>query len=372
MHLFGLLYFGSLVAFYFVVARVLRAHFPQVERALALDLLLIYAASMTLGAQLVSAGIHEAGGLKGGSAIFLILLAVRAAWKREHRGALVDTAAVALPASLTLAKLGCWFSGCCYGTETLSSWAVHERGEALPGRHPTQLYEAAILVFAMVSASIALRRRSGTGQPILVMVLVMSVGRFATEFVRGDVKPFAGTQLTGAQWITLAGALAATFLLAWAPARRACAEACREERATDTPEVSPGGVLYALIVSVTSLFAVAILGFVGLLRLWRPSPPGSPWPAPERLWRWMALGLIMMASATVRALVTEAPAEVMLPMVGVTMGGWAVLAVLLVVRPAPSLAPAHAAIGLDDEEPLREETADAIPREPRRRIRRRR
>src|ERR1700730_2918850 len=51
-----------------------------------------------------------------------------------------DTFAVPLALALTVGRWGCFFNGCCYGTETSLPWGV-DFGDGLR-RHPTQVYES--------------------------------------------------------------------------------------------------------------------------------------------------------------------------------------------------------------------------------------
>src|SRR5262249_12844393 len=63
--------------------------------------------------------------------------------------------ALALPAGEAVGRLGCFFSGCCYGRESLLPWAVWQHGAL---RHPAQLYSA-FFCLALFALLWPLRRR---------------------------------------------------------------------------------------------------------------------------------------------------------------------------------------------------------------------
>ncbi len=86
-------------------------------------------------------------------------------------------------------RLGCLANGCCYGSPTALPWAV-----ALPASasgvgmrvHPTQVYEALLLVGLSLFLAWHYRRRRFVGHTFSVYLLAYAVVRFAVEFLRGD------------------------------------------------------------------------------------------------------------------------------------------------------------------------------------------
>lgn len=96
-----------------------------------------------------------------------------------------------LCAGIFLGRLGCFFTGCCYGTATNLPWAV-DFGDHI-ARHPTQLYEALFVLVLLVVAQVSLERFE-PGRLFRLFVIVYFTWRFAIEFVR--VNPASAFGLT--------------------------------------------------------------------------------------------------------------------------------------------------------------------------------
>jgi phosphatidylglycerol---prolipoprotein diacylglyceryl transferase len=100
----------------------------------------------------------------------------------------MDALAVGLPLGMSLGRLGCFSVGCCFGRPSDLTWAVsfplHRLGVVLP-RHPTQLYEALLmlLVFGMIYA--LRRRKRFDGELMVTYLFLASWARFGVEFYRG-------------------------------------------------------------------------------------------------------------------------------------------------------------------------------------------
>jgi phosphatidylglycerol---prolipoprotein diacylglyceryl transferase len=92
---------------------------------------------------------------------------------------------------IAIGRLGCFFTGCCYGKETGAGWGVDFGDHLL--RHPTQLYEVAfaLLLFAIAQATLA---RWEPGLLFRAFMIAYFSWRFLIEFVRVD--PVAGLGLT--------------------------------------------------------------------------------------------------------------------------------------------------------------------------------
>ncbi len=100
---------------------------------------------------------------------------------------------------IVLARLGCFFNGCCHGKPAWNlPWAVsfspYAADTLYPGIpvHPTQLYEAAgcLLIFALLM--FLYRRPAWRGRLIGVFLASYGLIRFVIEFYRGDTKPRTG------------------------------------------------------------------------------------------------------------------------------------------------------------------------------------
>jgi hypothetical protein len=155
----------------------------------------------------------ETGGLWGGYAVFGVLLLPYLRWRRVPRAAILDAVALAMPVALALAKLACLNAGCCYGARTTLPWAiVVGAGRRAHGIHPTQLYDAGLLVLEALVVAALFWCRALRGRLVLVCVAMIGLGRMATEFTRGDLRPAFGL-LSIAQWAALMGSSAAVALL---------------------------------------------------------------------------------------------------------------------------------------------------------------
>lgn len=96
----------------------------------------------------------------------------------------------------TIARWGCWFSGCCWGSPTDLPWGVtfpeiaRRLHRDLPegSLHPTQIYMslASLLVFGILA--VFYRRKRFDGQILMLYLILYSITRFALEYVRGDAE----------------------------------------------------------------------------------------------------------------------------------------------------------------------------------------
>jgi phosphatidylglycerol:prolipoprotein diacylglycerol transferase len=110
-----------------------------------------------------------------------------------------DCVAPGLALAQGLGRVGCFLAGCCWGTPTQLPFGVIFRSElahTITGvplevrLHPTQLYEAAVVLLAIPFLMWLRKRRSFSGQVILVYVLFYAVARFFLEFLRGDPRGY--------------------------------------------------------------------------------------------------------------------------------------------------------------------------------------
>jgi phosphatidylglycerol:prolipoprotein diacylglycerol transferase len=125
---------------------------------------------------------------------------------------LMDVAAPSIALGQAIGRIGCFMSGCCYGSPTLAAWGVNFPHLDL-ARHPTQIYES-LATFAIFLVLIFFRKRkTRVGQIMWLYVVMYATARFALEFVRGDNLPVA-FGLTISQVVSLL-ALAAMVPLAY-------------------------------------------------------------------------------------------------------------------------------------------------------------
>ena len=107
-----------------------------------------------------------------------------------------DAWALALPAAQAVGRLGCYFEGCCYGSESENPWSVVMHGAS---RHPAQLYEAGLLLVLLAILSVWRSRPMPEGHLFRRYLVGYAVIRFTVEFARGDpsvdVGPFSLVQI---------------------------------------------------------------------------------------------------------------------------------------------------------------------------------
>lgn len=90
-------------------------------------------------------------------------------------------------------RVGCFLAGCCYGKPTDSALAVVFTNPVCYAEplntplYPTQLMEAGYIFVVMLVLLWMKRRRRFYGQLFLSYLMLYATGRFALEFLRGDV-----------------------------------------------------------------------------------------------------------------------------------------------------------------------------------------
>lgn len=142
------------------------------------------------------AGFTFLGGLIFSSAFFIVLFI-----RYDNRANLLTALNVAvMPLVLghAFGRIGCYFSGCCYGniidhSNFLSSFFT---------RHPTQLYESIFLFILFAFLSLKDKMKICISD-ICIYLILYGTFRFIIEFLRGD---YRGQYLNGvspSQWISL-------------------------------------------------------------------------------------------------------------------------------------------------------------------------
>ncbi len=106
---------------------------------------------------------------------------------------IMDIVAVCIPLFHSIARVGCFFSGCCFGKESCSQIAVNYTtrvlGETVTARRiPVQLIEALFNFLLFFYLLKLLREEEWKQENILRRYLLLySTGRFIIEFFRGDL-----------------------------------------------------------------------------------------------------------------------------------------------------------------------------------------
>lgn len=158
-------------------------------------------------------------GLWGGPLAYLAVAVTGVALLGRDRAKLFDLVAMTLPIPMIFAKVACFVNGCCYGAPSDIPWALGfpVGAEAPAGvlRHPTQLYEIAVLV-VIALALWELRRARQNGTLLLWFVLIYGMGRPLTEHFRAAPERVPRVGAFTASQVTCMGAalLAAVALLA--------------------------------------------------------------------------------------------------------------------------------------------------------------
>lgn len=173
------------------------------------DLALIKTQPEIFVAKYLSGGMVFYGGLFG--AIFAAWLSARMYKQKLNSFFPVLVPAIAL--AHAIARVGCFVSGCCYGTETACSIAVTYTNSAVAPLGvpliPVQLFEAAgeLLIFAfLLWYSNHAKKREYI---VCAYLFLYAPLRFVLEFFRGDVARGSFLWLSTSQWLSILTVLAA-------------------------------------------------------------------------------------------------------------------------------------------------------------------
>ena len=146
------------------------------------------------------------GGVATGPAVIGSLATVATVGRKELL-VVADALAVAALAALGGWHLGCVVRDSCLGTPTSLPWAMTQPGSSV-GRHPVELYTAAVYLLAAVLLAVSRKRKLAPGLAGAVALTVASLGRLVTEPLRLSLSG-------GPVWWYLAGSLAGAAGIAW-------------------------------------------------------------------------------------------------------------------------------------------------------------
>ncbi len=146
--------------------------------------------------------------------------------KKNRLDLLKFTDAVTLSTALghAISRIGCFTTGCCFGTPTDLPWGFVITSESVPeiwrGQHlhPTPLYETLGLLGLFVLLLRMKRHRKYSGQIALGYFAGYPLLRFFLEFLRGDPArgelpfPIFGIEISTSQFISLIFFLASLWL----------------------------------------------------------------------------------------------------------------------------------------------------------------
>lgn len=138
------------------------------------------------GAETLLSGRTIVGGLIGGA--LAVYVVKRRLGITERLG---NYLVPSLCAGILLGRIGCLLAGCCYGEPTALAWGV-DFGDGV-ARHPTQLYEAMMLLGFLGYSQLTLTRHR-PGALFQAFMIGYFAWRFAIEFIR--VNPISAVGLT--------------------------------------------------------------------------------------------------------------------------------------------------------------------------------
>ncbi len=163
------------------------------------------------------------GGVFYGGFLFAVAASAVYCWRVGLPGwQMADCVAPGLALAQGLGRIGCFLGGCCWGRPTDSFLGVtftSELAHKITGvplhirLHPTQLYEAALVLLSIPFLLHLRKSKSFHGQVMLSYVIFYAVARFFIEFLRGDPRGYyfhdllSTSQLIGLLLIPMAGTL---------------------------------------------------------------------------------------------------------------------------------------------------------------------
>jgi len=172
------------------------------------------------------------GGLSSlGSIItILIVLPLYLAYIRVPIVQFFDLLGIYAPLTYAIARIGCFFAGCCYGTESNVPWAImYKKTDSVAPLcktlHPAQLYSSAasFLVFLLMFFILSQKLKK-PGQLITSYLFLASMERFLIDFVRGDKTYFTTSgilsQLSTSQSISLLTGITSLLILFFITAQK--------------------------------------------------------------------------------------------------------------------------------------------------------
>ena len=159
------------------------------------------------------------GGLIGGAIGLFTALAVQ----KKDFFKTIDIYAVVLPLGHAFGRIGCFFSGCCYGMP-YDGWLSFTYTTALDPSTPlgvpllpVQLIEATILFVLFATLLVVyLKAPNRKGLCSLIYAYGYAVMRFILEFFRADAERGLFIGLSTSQWISIAIFIIATVCLVMA------------------------------------------------------------------------------------------------------------------------------------------------------------
>lgn len=151
----------------------------------------------------------------------LTLMPIYLAWHQIPFFLFFDLIAIYAPLLQSIARLGCFFAGCCFGSQTTVPWGIiytdpESFAPLCTQLHPAQLYSSALLfgIFLILIYG-AQNYFKKPGYCLAIYLFLISVERFYIDFFRGDHEFFDNEALkflSVHQWISIGIAITASLL----------------------------------------------------------------------------------------------------------------------------------------------------------------
>jgi phosphatidylglycerol---prolipoprotein diacylglyceryl transferase len=127
------------------------------------------------------------------SAVLLFTIVYLKQYYGNNLFLILDRITLYAPLTQSIARLGCYVTGCCYGTITTVSWAVvYTHPDNLAPLytllHPTQLYSAGLLFMLFIVLQFAQRFLKKPGALTGLYLMGAALERFLVDFLRADKK----------------------------------------------------------------------------------------------------------------------------------------------------------------------------------------
>lgn len=121
----------------------------------------------------------------------------------------------AIPLFHSIARIGCFLAGCCYGVEV--PWGMELNASHVAPHHvhlmPVQLFESAFNLLLFIALAVLSRRLVQKWRVLPIYFLAYGSGRFVLEFFRGDAIRGHFWAFSTSQWISLLLIAAAIVML---------------------------------------------------------------------------------------------------------------------------------------------------------------
>ncbi|MBQ4322697.1 MAG: prolipoprotein diacylglyceryl transferase [Clostridia bacterium] len=144
------------------------------------------------------------GGLIGGMLTGLLVIKV----KKLDRALYTDLGAILAPLFHSIARIGCFLGGCCYGVESEFGFTAH--GNPLVpavndvSRFPVQLLESVGTLLICILIYVLYRKGKMKGHLFFLYLGLYAVLRFSDEFLRGDeIRGFVFGNISTSQFISM-------------------------------------------------------------------------------------------------------------------------------------------------------------------------